>query len=375
MIPVKLLIVDDLRENLVALEALIRGEGREIFQARSGDEALGLLLEHDFALAILDVQMPGMSGLELAALMRGTEKTRRIPLIFVSAGAKELNYAFKGYETGAVDFLYKPLDPQAVRSKVAVFVDIHRQRQQLEEAQAQLQRAIEMRDDFVSMVSHELRTPLNTLYLQAQVRRRMAAGATLAPQQLQAMVERDEKQIRNMVRLIDDMLDVSRLRKGTLAIHPAPADLALTVRRVAEAYADQAAQAGGSFDVDAPSSLEGVWDEFRIEQVVANLLTNAIRYGNGRPVSVRLRREGEEAVLEVADRGRGIAPADQQRIFEQFERAVDKQVAPGLGLGLFITRQIVEAHGGRISVTSTLGEGSTFTVRLPLEAAGAAPPA
>ncbi len=368
MSAIKLLIVDDLRENLVALEALIRQDDRRIFQARSGDEALALLLEHDFALAILDVQMPGMSGLELAALMRGTEKTRRIPIIFVSAGAKELNYAFKGYETGAVDFLYKPLDSHAVRSKVSVFVEIHRQRQQLQEAQAELQRAIEMRDDFVSMVSHELRTPLNTLYLQTQLRRRMASGATLTPTQLNAMVERDEAQIRNMVRLIDDMLDVSRLRKGTLAIQPAAADLAVLTRRVVESYADQAASVGCPLELTAPPALPGVWDEFRIEQVVANLLTNAMRYGGGKPVQVTVEVSGQEARVSVRDRGIGIAPQDQARIFEQFERAVGKQVAPGLGLGLYITRQIVEAHGGRIEVQSSAGEGSTFTVRLPRRA-------
>jgi signal transduction histidine kinase len=365
MPPVKLLIVDDLRENLVALEALIRQDDREIHQARCGDEALTLMLEHEFALAILDVQMPGMSGLELAALMRGTERTRAIPIIFVSAGAKELNYAFRGYENGAVDFLYKPLDPHAVRSKVAVFVEIHRQRLQLQETQAELQRAIEMRDDFVSMVSHELRTPLNTLYLQTQLRRRMASGAQLSAVQLQAMVERDEAQIRNMVRLIDDMLDVSRLRKGTLAIQPGNADLALLVKRVVESYADQAASVGCPIQLEAPASLPGVWDEFRIEQVVANLLTNAMRYGGGKPVHVSVVSTGPDAEVIVQDQGIGIAPQDQARIFEQFERAGGKHVAPGLGLGLYITRQIVEAHGGTISVQSSPGEGSQFTVRLP----------
>src|SRR4051794_21757556 len=125
---INVLLVDDLQENLVALEALIRQPGRRIFTARSGEEALSLMLEHAFALAILDVQMPSMNGFELAELMRGTERTRGIPIVFVSAGGRELNYAFRGYESGAVDFLYKPLDPHAVRSKVTVFVDLFRQR-------------------------------------------------------------------------------------------------------------------------------------------------------------------------------------------------------------------------------------------------------
>lgn len=378
--PVNLLIVDDLRENLLAMEALIRKDDRVIYQASSGEDALALMLEHEFALAILDVQMPGMNGFELAELMRGMEKTRHIPIVFVSAGARELNYAFAGYESGAVDFLHKPLDAHAVRSKVSAFVEMHRQRQQqetlllaLQATQKELQRAVQMRDDFMSMVSHELRTPLNTLYLQTQLRRRMAAGATLSPAKLQVMVERDEQQIRNIVRLIDDMLDVTRIQRGTLAISPEPADLARLVRRVVEGFADHATAAGCTLELVAPDSLSGVWDEFRIEQVVANLLTNAMRYGNCHPVQVHVEALPGEATVTVRDSGIGIDPQDQARIFGQFERAGDKKVASGLGLGLYISFQIVQAHGGSIEVSSTLGQGSAFTMRLPLDARAAAP--
>jgi signal transduction histidine kinase len=375
----KLLIVDDVGQNLTALEALVREDDRLVCLAESGETALSLMLEHDFALAIIDVQMPGMSGLELAQLMRGTEKTRHIPIIFVSAGPRELNYAFAGYENGAVDFLYKPLDPHAVRSKVNVFVGIYLQRlrqeillRELQETQAQLQDAIRMRDDFMSLVSHELRTPLNTLYLQAQLRRRMATGGTFSAQQLETMMERDEQQIRNMVRMIEEMLDVSRLRQGTLTISERDADLAVLVRRVIESHAGQAAAAGCIVDLSGPPSLPGFWDEFRIEQVAANLLTNAFRYGAGKPVQVRVESAPGEALLTVRDHGIGIAAEDQSRIFGQFERAVDKKFAPGLGLGLFIARNIVEAHGGRIEVRSETGQGAAFTVRLPLDRPAAA---
>jgi CheY-like chemotaxis protein len=181
-IQAKLLIVDDLPENLLALEALIKGNDRTVYQASSADQALSLLLEHEFALAILDVQMPGMNGFELAELMRGTEKTKHIPIVFVSAAAREMNYAFKGYESGAVDFLHKPLDTHAVKSKVTVFVELYRQRkaldqqlqalergrqeqqlllEQLQVARGELERAVRMRDDFMSIVAHEVRTPLN----------------------------------------------------------------------------------------------------------------------------------------------------------------------------------------------------------------------
>ncbi|MES2976044.1 MAG: hybrid sensor histidine kinase/response regulator [Pseudomonadota bacterium] len=370
----KILIVDDLPENLLALEALIRGDDRLILQASSGECALAMLLEHDFALAILDVQMPGMNGFELAEFMRGTDKTRGIPIIFVTAAGREQNYAFKGYESGAVDILYKPLDTQAVKSKVSVFVDLYQQRGALLDTREELQRAVQMRDEFMSMVSHELRTPLNTLFLQTQIRKMnldKGVAAAQTPEQLRQAVERDQRQIQNMVKLIDDMLDVSRLRRGALAIWPKPADLSQLVRRVVDGFAEQAASAGCEVTLKAPPALSGVWDEFRMEQVVVNLLTNAIRYGAGKPVEVIVEGQHNAARLVVRDQGRGIAPEDQERIFGQFERAVDKQQVPGLGLGLYITRQILAAHGGSVSVESTPGQGSTFTVSLPLDSSAA----
>lgn len=369
---VDVLLVDDLQENLVALEALIRQPGRRVFQVRSGEEALSLMLEHSFALAILDVQMPEMNGFELAELMRGAERTRTIPIVFVTAAGSDLNYAFRGYESGAVDFLYKPLDPHAVRSKVNVFVELARQRQQLQQAQAELQRAVAMRDDFMSMIAHELRNPLNSVYLQAQLRRKMLSeGRTPDAKAFLHMVERDERQIRSMIRLLDDMLDVSRVRTGRLTVVPAPFDLAESVRSVVEAIGEQARAAGVTLELAAPPTLPCVGDEFRIEQVVTNLLTNALRYGQGRPVSVTVATSGTEALVSVRDRGMGIAPQDQERIFEQFERAQGDAQVPGLGLGLYIAREIAQAHRGQLAVRSTPGEGAEFILSLPLPAAPA----
>jgi len=391
----KLLIVDDLPENLLALDALIRGRGRLVFQATSAEAALALMLEHEFALAILDVQMPGMNGFELAEMMRGTERTRHIPIIFVSAAGREMNYAFKGYESGAVDFLQKPLDAYVVASKVNVFVDLHRHRKalkhemealaaahreqaelvdKLQVAQGDLERAVRMRDDFMSMVSHELRTPLNTLYLETQVRKmHLGKGnlAPFAPEKLPAMIERDQRQIQNMVRLIDDMLDVSRLRSGSLSIRPKPFDLSALAHRVVDSLVHQAEASGSHIQLDATTVIDGLWDEFRIEQVLTNLLTNAMRYGRGNPVAVAVHLVDGEAQLTVRDQGIGIAVPDQARIFEQFERTEDsRKHAAGLGLGLFITREIVRAHSGTIEVESAPGEGALFRVTLPL----AAPP-
>jgi len=370
---VNVLLVDDLRENLVALEALIRGPQRRIFTARSGDEALSLMLEHPFALAILDVQMPSMNGFELAELMRGTERTRGIPIVFVSAAGRELNYAFQGYESGAVDFLYKPLDPHAVRSKVNVFVDLFRQRLELQEAKAQLQRAVSIRDDFMSMIAHELRNPLNSVYLQAQLRRKMlSAPRPPDAQTMQKMVERDERQIRSMVRLLDDMLDVSRARTGKLAIVPASFDLAASAQAVVDAIQEQARSSGVVLTLAVPETLAIVGDEFRIEQVITNLLTNALRYGGRQPVAVTVGVRDLEAFVSVRDQGMGIAPADQERIFEQFERTEGAAQVAGLGLGLYIARQIAQAHQGRLEVRSALAQGSEFILSLPLPAPGGA---
>jgi len=387
----KLLIVDDLPENLLALEALIRAPDRIVYRAGSAEAALTLLLEHEFALAIVDVQMPGMNGFELAELMRGTERTRHIPIIFVSAAGRELNYAFQGYESGAVDFLHKPLDPHAVISKVSVFVDLYQHRkalrhemeslaaahrkqeelvQQLQQTQQELEHAVRMRDDFMSMVSHELRTPLNTLYLETQLRQlHLSKGnlANFAADRLPAMIERDQRQIRNMVRLIDDMLDVTRMRRDALSIQTQPVDLAVLARAVVENLRQQAEAAGSVITLEAPAGLHGVWDEFRIEQVLTNLLTNALRYGSGKPVEMVVQPVGEMARVSVRDHGIGIAPEDHERIFEQFERTESsRQHAAGLGLGLYITRKIVDLHAGRIALESAPGQGSTFVVELPL---------
>ncbi len=387
--PSKILIVDDLPENLQALEALLRGEECEIHQAGSGEQALALLLEHEFALAILDVQMPGMDGFQLAELMRSTSRTRNIPIVFVSAAGRELDYAFKGYESGAVDFLYKPLDPDAVRGKVKVFVALDQQRREtrrqmaalersrqeqetllreLNQTQEELQRSLHMRDEFMSLVAHELRTPLNTLFLETQMRSlqlRRGNAAAFSPDQMEAMVRRDERQIKAMIRLIDDMLDVSRMRSGKLSIRPCNVELMSLLDRVVSDLALQAASTGTTLTLVPHAPVTGCWDEFRIEQVIVNLLTNALRYGGGQPVEVSVQLEGGMVRINVRDQGKGIAATDIERIFEPYERGARNGEPKGLGLGLYISRQLAVSHGGELRVTSTPGEGSTFSLHLP----------
>lgn len=387
-----LLIVDDLPENLLALDALLKAPGVRVHRAESAEQALELLLRHEFALAILDVQMPGMDGFQLAELMRSTERTKHIPIVFVSAAGRELNYAFKGYESGAVDFMQKPLDIHAVRSKVSVFVDLYRNRKrlarqlealersrreqevlldELRSTKAELEAAVRMRDDFMSIVSHELKTPLNTLILEVQLRKLQLGRNNLAAfseDRLRQMVDKDERQIQSLIRLIDDMLDVSRIRTGKLSIRPSRADLGKLAASVVENFAPQMEASGCTLLFQRPEPIIGVWDEFRIEQVLANLLTNAMRYGAGKPVQVSVNATPEGACIEVRDQGIGISQKSLERIFCQFERAEGSESSAGLGLGLFIAEQIVKAHNGRIQVVSEEGKGALFRVLLPLNA-------
>jgi signal transduction histidine kinase len=388
--PSNLLIVDDLPDNLRALDALVRDEQRVVFHAHSGEEALALLLEHEFALAILDVQMPGMDGFELAELMRSTSRTRHIPIVFVSAAGRELNYAFKGYESGAVDFLYKPLDPDAVRGKVNVFVALDQQRREtrrqmealersrreqelllaaLNATRQELERSLRMRDEFMSLVAHELRTPLNTLFLESQMRTLQLQRGTLPssdPAQMGAMIKRDERQIKAMIRLIDDMLDVSRMKSGTLSIRPGEVELLDLLERVVGDLALQAAACGASVSLAPHPPVRGWWDEFRVEQVVVNLLTNALRYGGGAPVEIGVEATADTVRIDVRDHGNGIGPEDIERIFDPYERGARNGESNGLGLGLYISRQLAAAHGGTLAATSEPGAGATFSLTLPL---------
>jgi signal transduction histidine kinase len=315
--------------------------------------------------------------------MRGTERTRHTPIVFVSASGRELNYIFKGYETGAVDFLYKPLDVSAVKSKVNVFVSLYQQRAQvkrqveelersrneLRATQIELEHAIKTRDDFMSMVAHELRTPLNTLHVEAQVRQIQLEKGNMNAftcEKLKEMVARDARQIHSMIRLINDMNDLSQIKNDSLSIRPSETNLSLLLRRVVDDLSLQAKTAGSQFVMLIKENVIGIWDEFRIEQIIINLLTNAMRYGGTQAVELTLETDDTFAILRVRDHGIGISEKEQQLIFEKFERGENKKVCSGLGMGLYIARQLAEAHQGSLSVESVLGEGSTFILKLPL---------
>lgn len=244
--------------------------------------------------------------------------------------------------------------------------------QKLRETNEDLERAVRARQELLNICGHELKTPLSSLRLQTQTaKRRIAKGdhSVFEPKRVEKLLESYENQIERLVRLVDDMLDITRISSGKLNLNPERIALPKLVLEVLDRFSDQLIAAGCSISTSLAPDISGYWDRFRVEQVLTNLLTNAIKYGSGSPISVAISKspDGASAMLQVSDQGMGIAPADHERIFNRFERAISANEVSGLGLGLFITREIVAAHCGRITVDSTLGKGATFTVTLPIQ--------
>ncbi len=229
--------------------------------------------------------------------------------------------------------------------------------------------AVKARDAFLSVAGHEIRTPLSALNLIVyQLARQVRATGN---EKAVDLSERCERQVARLIRLADELLDVSRISAGTMHLDPEEMDLSALARDVVERLEESARRAGCALSLDAPAGVVGFWDRLRLDQVLTNLVSNALKFGAGEPVEVAVgARSGECAVLTVTDHGIGIHDADQRRIFERFQRAVPHETYPGMGLGLWICRAIVEAHGGHIGVESRPGAGAKFAVQLPRRTGG-----
>jgi len=344
-----LLIVDDRPANLLAFEALLVRDDIQIVTARSGREALEVLLKQEVALAMIDVQMPDMDGFTLAELMRGVEKTRNIPIIFVTAGQSNRSWIFKGYEAGAVDFLFKPIDTHVLKSKVDVFIRLDKQRQQL----LQVER---IRETFMGILGHDLRNPLHAISISAQTGlKRCRDKESREPFEL--ILSNSAR----MERMVEQMLGVTRIRLGGgVAISPMSADL----RDIVALVLDEWVEKRSLFQLNVLGDTTGTWDPDQLVQVVSNLVGNAVRHGeNGSAVDIRI--DGTERLnvgLEVHNAGPPIPEQLRAVIFEPFRGTPSKH---GLGLGLFISKQFVVAHGGSLDFVSDESSGTTFRVMLP----------
>ncbi|MGL5923886.1 response regulator [Chroococcidiopsis sp.] len=419
---INVLLVDDYPENLVALEATLNSLGQNLVKAYSGKQALKCLLEQDFAVILLDVQMPEMDGFETASLIRQRERSRHTPIIFLTAISDSDDLKSKGYALGAVDYLLKPIDPIILTSKVAVFVELFKknlevQRQaaqlvaknleifQAQAARQQAEAANLMKDEFLAVVSHELRSPLNSILGWSQLMQMRKFDEAKLCQALK-IIERNAK---SQAQLIDDILDMSRLMRGKVQLSIQPVNAIATIELLLESIRPQLEEKSLQLRTHLdPAAQTIAADPARLRQIIWNLLSNAIKFTPEKgQIEVRLSQEGRKgtgsreqgtgsrgaekqrktlipnsefgtrnsefspnyAQIQIIDTGIGIRPEFLPQIFDRFRQA-DSSITRafgGLGLGLAIVRQLVILHGGTIEAHSEgEGKGTTFTVRLPL---------
>lgn len=496
MQPSKILLVDDIEENLVALEALLRRDDAEILVARSGREALELILLHEFSLALVDVQMPEMDGFELAELMRGSERSKYIPIIFVTAGAGDAMRVFRGYESGAVDFLFKPIDPHMLRQKADTFIRLDQQKKQLaaqfariqeneallrtmmdatsalisvkdvagryvtvnkqyrdlfamnpastrgstdfdhfaapvaetlragdaraiahgasiqveetfdlvdgartflsnkvplrngqgdvvgvcavatditaiKRMEAELEQAIQAREDVLAVVSHDIRNFLQAIRSGVMM---LATRKDALSEDVRNMIyERIKITVDLMSRMIQDLMDMANIRMGRIALSIRPELIANVIHEAIVVHEPLAQDKGIKLTSRIESSTDVVeCDRERVLQVLANLIGNAIKFSQGGRIEVIVTRSGDHLQISVADTGPGIAAEDLPHVFEAYWSGSANQ-GRGTGLGLYITKRIVDAHGTKIWIDSRPGVGTTvhFCLTLAKNAAAA----
>lgn len=373
---VKFLLVDDLPENLLSLEALLQRDELMVLKARSGDEALELLLQHDVALALIDVQMPGLNGFELAELMRGNERTRRVPIIFVTAGTHTAERRFQGYEAGAVDFIQKPIEPDILRSKAEIFAELYRQRKMISEQRDLLEaqtRALKLADkrknEFIGVLVHELRNPLAALNGGLKILSRKPDAGKV--EQIHGLMH---QQMDHIIRLVDDLLDVSRITQGKINLVKADFDLRDAIHSALDMTGQAIEERNHAVTIRVPDqSCMISADKVRLTQCISNLVNNAAKYTPmGGQIEVALELHPRTYRISVTDNGLGLTTEAAGAIFRMFEQVEEhrKHAHGGLGIGLALVKQLMELHGGDVSVWSDgPGLGSVFTLELPIQAA------
>jgi PAS domain S-box-containing protein len=503
--PVKLLLVDDREEDLSALEMILADPAYEFVAVRSGADALKRVLTDDFAVVLLDVMLPGLDGFEVAQLIKQRERSRHTPILFLTAMGSEMNAIYRAYSAGGVDYLTKPIEPDVVRAKVAIFASLFRQDRQIRRQAAalrdaerrerereleelrratearyrnladaipgivwtaapdgglayanrawylytgldqeqtigfgwldavqpedrdallsawfdvrvepgvftrevrlrqhssaswrahrvhaiperdasgavvgwlgtmsdceDLRQAIQARDQFLATASHELRTPLASLALATEVLRQLISDAEVSDDVrsgLMAKIRVAARQNERLERLISALLDVTRIAGNRPLLERKECDVAAVVREAVDRLGVEHARTA-TIELAASGNALGWVDPVRIDQVVTNLVGNAVRYAAGQPVEVKVEASEGHLSIAVRDHGAGIAPEQLAQLFGQFQSIPSKSHQNGLGLGLYISRHIARAHGGDITVVSEVGRGSTFTVELPLD--------
>lgn len=361
---IDILVVDDFTQNLVATEALLGRPGLSVLKASSGEEALEILLKHEVALALIDVQMPGMDGFELAELIRGNARTSGIPLIFMTAAAQERTRTFRGYQAGAVDFLNKPINPDVLRGKVEVFAQLFAQKKQIQQRMEELREALQMNEMFISVLGHDLRTPLSAVMNGAEVIQQLSGEPRIGN-----VARRIQSSADRMKRMVEQLLDVAKIRSGGLVLSKAHGNFRDVSERIISEMEHVAPDCEIQFDWQG--NIEGQFDPDRLAQILANLVGNAVQHGeSGCPVQVYIDGEASDKVC-IRVQNQGVMPPHiMEKMFKPYYSASDKHSAnSGLGLGLYIVKEFVEAHEGKVSVDSEPALGTVFEVTLPRQQA------
>ena len=373
-----ILMVDDQPGKLLTYEAMLGQLGENLIKAATAQEALTYLLKEDVAVVLMDVNMPEVSGFELAELIRQHPRCDKTAIIYVSAVHMSDLDRVHGYETGAVDYVSVPVVPEILRAKVSVFIELYRKTMQLEGLNRTLEERVTSRtmalaeadrrkNEFLAMLAHELRNPFQPIRNALELLRQPKT----APAERELAGEIIERQVNHLVRLVDDLLDMSRINSGKLALRKSRVEFSQIVANAIEANRPFAEQRQQKIDVQLPSVpvyLDG--DAVRLTQVFVNLMNNAVKFSQpGGHVDIAAEIAEGEVLVRVKDNGMGIVESDLSRIFDIFYQARSPLdgTQGGLGLGLALARQIVEMHGGDISAKSAgFGMGSEFTVHLPV---------
>lgn len=389
---VSVLIVDDDPKKITAITSVLQGMDLEIVTVSSGKEALRQLLKKDFAMVLLDVNMPIMDGFETARLIRGRPQSEYLPILFLTSNRLDDDEHLKGYEIGAVDYIFSPVLPQILRAKVAVFADLHRLREQSyryseellikNEAIARQNTVLEevsrMKSEFLANMSHELRTPLNAIIGFSELMKDGISGQLNKTQQEHVNLIYSSGQ--HLLSLINDILDLSKIEAGKLVLHLSEFPLSEILENSCALLSEKAKKNHIQLSLDIDPTLKTIYaDERKVKQILYNLLSNAIKFSNNQGLvnvkayaATKVSVKGKKVdafVIEVKDNGIGIAENDIEKLFQPFAQ-LDSSLTKayeGTGLGLALVKRLVELHNGAVNVSSKLHEGSCFSFWLPIK--------
>lgn len=367
MIKYKVLLVDDKPENLYSLENILMDDNLSIYKAHSGEEALKMAFSEDFSLIMLDVQLPDLDGCEVVQLLKSTRRTRKIPVLMVTAHNKERKCMLRGLDKGAIDYLFKPLDPDITRAKVKTLLTLFSQQKEMEELNKRLQQLNEEKNYMLGVASHDLRNPIGNIITLAGFIENESTNS-LSPQHREYLeiIQRSGKEL---IQLINDLLDVSQLESGKRSLEVKEINLQdLFEMVIAEnkAHADRKnIELHYSMDDE---TLKLSADYLQMKQVLNNLVSNAIKFSHsGKSVELTANLKEESILISVIDQGQGIPANELNLLFKPFITSSVRSTGgeKSTGLGLVITKKLIEQHGGALSVDSEQGKGSVFTIIMP----------